>query len=66
MIAIIPQGGWWKHRLKFPNNTNPRYEQKVRFSLIVSLETKADINIYTPITQEIKVTQEVKTELLTH
>lgn len=53
MIAVIPQGGWWKYRLKFPNEENPRHAQKVRFSLILSLETEIDIDIYTPIIQQI-------------
>ncbi len=55
MLAVIPQGGWWKHRLKFPNKENPRYLQKVRFSLILSIETEFDIDIYTPIKQQISI-----------
>lgn len=55
ILAIIPQGGWWKYRVGFPSKENPRLEQKVRYSLIISLECEADIDIYTPITQQIKI-----------
>ena len=53
-IAVVPQGGWWKHRLNFPNKELPRHAKKVRFSLILSLESEEDIDIYTPIMQKIK------------
>ena len=52
MLAVVPQRGWWKHRLKFPDENEPRHMKKVRFSLIVSLESEADIDIYTPIIQK--------------
>ena len=52
MLAVVPQGGWWKHRLRFPDENKPRHTEKVRFSLIVSLESEADVDIYTPIIQK--------------
>ena len=52
-LAVVPQGGWWKYRLKFPDENKQRYLEPVRFSLILSLETKVDVDIYTPITEQI-------------
>ncbi len=52
MIAIVPQGGWWKFRNKFPDKETPRYEQQVRYSLILSLITEENIDLYTPIAIE--------------
>lgn len=54
MLAVIPQQGWWKHRKRFPSAENPRCGQKVRYALILSLSTEADIDLYTPIVQEIE------------
>ena len=45
LIGIAPVGGWWKTRTKFG-----RYNNKTRYSLIVSLETDSvDFDIYTPV-----------------
>lgn len=44
-LVVFPIGGWWKYR-KFHN----RYYQKVRYSLIVTLESQStDIDIYSEI-----------------
>lgn len=48
-LAIIPTGGWWKTR---PNHK--KYESKVRYSLIISIETDSE-DILTPILNELKV-----------
>lgn len=44
-IAIFPVGGWWKDRKHLE-----RYEQKSRYSLIITLSTpETEIDIYTPV-----------------
>lgn len=59
MIAIVPHGGWWKFRTKFPNDDKPRHSQNVRYSLVLSLITEENIDLYTPIT--IQNTVEIET-----
>lgn len=59
LIAIAPQGGWWKHRKKFPALENPRYLEQVRYSLIISLITEEDIDLHTPIASQVGVSVEV-------
>lgn len=51
-IAIYPVGGWWKARPK-----QERYENVVRYSLIVTIETPPsdDIDIYTPVMNLVNV-----------
>lgn len=48
-LAIIPTGGWWKTR-----PIHQRYNQSVRYSLIISIETDSE-DILTPILNELKV-----------
>jgi hypothetical protein len=48
-LAIIPTGGWWKTR-----PIHMRYEQSVRYSLIISIETGSE-DLLTPILNELKV-----------
>lgn len=49
-IAIYPTAGWWKEKNKLE-----KYNNKIRYSLIVSLETpNQEIDLYTPIVNEIK------------
>lgn len=50
VLAIFPQSlGWWKH-LKKQN----KYNSKLRYSLIVSIETPENItDIYTPIAAQV-------------
>lgn len=44
-IAVYPVSGWWKGRKKLK-----KYNEKIRYSLIISLSTKAtDVDLYTPI-----------------
>lgn len=44
-IAVYPVNGWWKLRTKLK-----RYENEVRYSLIVNIETAAaGVDLYTPI-----------------
>jgi hypothetical protein len=49
-LAVYPSGGWWKERKEYCEN-------KVRFSLIVSLDLPEtiDVNVYNAIQQEIKL-----------
>ena len=48
-IAVYPTSGWWKEKDKLE-----KYNNKVRYSLIVSLETPSqEIDLYTPIITEI-------------
>ncbi len=49
-IAVYPISGWWKEKNKLE-----KYNNKIRYSLIVSLETpNQEIDLYTPIITEIK------------
>lgn len=50
-IAVFPVGGWWKDW-----NDTKQWSNKVRYSLIVSLETSEAISVdlYTPIQQAIQ------------
>lgn len=49
-IAVYPLSGWWKER-KWLN----RYNDKIRFSLVVSVESKKEVDLYTPIYNQIHV-----------
>jgi hypothetical protein len=48
-IAIYPIGGWWRE-----NPSHQRGNSKVRYSLIVSLRTAQDINLYNAIQTQIQ------------
>lgn len=55
-IAVYPVIGWWRER-SYLGKCN----HKIRYSLIVSLSTpKADVDLYTPIINQIKNTIETK------
>ncbi len=54
-IAVYPISGWWKHKAKYPNEDKPNYKRRVRFSLIISLKTLEDIDLYTSIVNSITV-----------
>ncbi len=59
MIVIYPKAGWWKTRQYLK-----KYESKIRYSLVVSIETpKTEIDLYTAIQTEIKSKALVKTEI---
>ncbi|WP_164112013.1 MULTISPECIES: S8 family peptidase [Sphingobacterium] len=50
-IAVYPTSGWWKTRKKLE-----RYDNTIRYSLIISIESPdVDIDIYTPVKQQIDV-----------
>lgn len=50
MIAVFPIGGWWKTRINLK-----RYNSKIRYSLIVSLDTpKEDIDMYNVVKTKIE------------
>ena len=49
-IAVYPISGWWKEKNKLE-----KYNNKIRYSLIISLETpNQEIDLYTPIITQIK------------
>ncbi len=59
MIIIYPKTGWWKLRTNLK-----RYDSKIRYSLIVSIEApQIDVDLYTAIKTEIKNKHLVKTEI---
>ena len=44
-IAVHPVNGWWRFRTKLL-----RYEQQVRYSLIITIETPdVNVDLYTPV-----------------
>lgn len=56
-IAVFPVGGWWKTRKKLE-----RYNQQVRYSLIVSIDapnSDIGVDLYTPVKNLIDVEIEV-------
>lgn len=62
-IAVFPVGGWWKERKHLE-----KYEEKTRYSLIVSISTPEidaegnKINIYTPVINKLKIKPEIQAE----
>ncbi|MGA9637408.1 MAG: hypothetical protein WBQ70_02815, partial [Flavobacterium sp.] len=51
-LAVYPKNGWYKN-LKRQN----RFNEKVRYSLIVSLETEElNVDLYTPVLNQIAIT----------
>ena len=42
ILAVWPTGGWWKTSKDMKN-------EKAKFSLIITIKTKADIDLLTPI-----------------
>lgn len=47
-IAVFPTGGWWRYKKYLE-----RADRTIRYSLIVSLETSVDVDLYTPILTQI-------------
>lgn len=63
VVGVYPIGGWWKNRL-----TMQRFNNKVRYSLIVSLDTpELDIDIYNTVKAKIEniVATRVEVEIAT-
>ena len=59
LIAVVPQMGWWKYRRSFPTTEKGRFNQRVRYALILSLICETEVDLYTPITQQIAVATEI-------
>ena len=58
-IMVYPTTGWWKLR-----TNQKKYNNKVRYSLVVSIETpESTVNLYNEITTAIKNRAVVKTEI---
>jgi len=49
LIAVFPVSGWWKEKEYLK-----KYNDSVSYSLIVSLQTEENIDLYTPIINKIK------------
>lgn len=49
-IAVFPVTGWWKERKNLE-----KYNDRIRFSLVVSVETNEEIDIYNPILNQIHI-----------
>lgn len=57
VLAIYPKNGWYKLRKNLK-----RYDQAVRYSLIVTIETEdAEIDLYTPVYNSIQALVEITT-----
>lgn len=55
VLAVYPVGGWWKDR-----KDQQRYDKKVRYALIVSIETPpVDVDLYAIVENQIKIAVEV-------
>lgn len=63
-IAVFPVGGWWKERKHLE-----KYEEKTRYSLIVSISTPEidaegnKIDIYTPVINKLEIEPEIQLEI---
>jgi hypothetical protein len=58
-IAVYPVIGWWRERRHLKC-----YNKKIRYSLIVTISTpEIKIDLYTPITNKIKVGQQIPVEI---
>lgn len=55
-IAVIPVTGWWKTNKKLK-----RYENSARYSLVVSIHVKSDIDLYTEIENLVKIPVVIET-----
>lgn len=63
LIAVVPQQGWWKYRKTFPHPDHARYDESVRYALILSLISEEEIDLYTPIVQQIEAAVPVEIEI---
>lgn len=50
LLAVYPAIGWWKERHHLG-----RWNEKTRYALIISVRAKTEVDIYTPIMNEISV-----------
>ena len=63
-IAVFPVGGWWKERKHLE-----KYEEKTRYSLIISISTPEidaegnKIDIYTPVINKLEIEPEIQLEI---
>jgi len=55
-LAVYPVTGWWRERKHLE-----RWGSMARYSLVVSLETEADVKLYTAIQNVATVSAEVTT-----
>ena len=55
-IAVYPVSGWWKERPKLDQS-----EMGVDYSLIISLETECEVDLWTPVHTEIANPVEIRT-----
>lgn len=59
LIGVYPTIGWWRER-----SWLKKWDQKIRYSLIVSLVTpETEIDLYTPIATQISINNEIQTEI---
>lgn len=57
-LAVYPISGWWKTRKKLES-----FKKKIRYALIVSLDTKVDVDIYSAIQTEISNRVEISVKV---
>lgn len=55
-IAVYPVSGWWKERKQ-----QGKYNDKIRFSLVISIESQEEVDLYTPIYNQVHVPIEIDT-----
>jgi hypothetical protein len=59
IIAVVPGGGWWKER-----NHLKKWNKNTRYTLIVSIYTpEENVDIYTPILNQIKIPIQISSSL---
>lgn len=59
LISVYPIGGWWKTRTNLK-----QYNKKIRYSLIISLDTPAiEVDLYSVVTTKIATLIETPTEV---
>ena len=49
-IAVYPVAGWWKDR-----KAEGKFNDRIKYALIVSLEAENDINLYAPIFSQVSI-----------
>ncbi len=57
-VGIYPVTGWWRERPQFE-----RYNRRVRYSLVVSIHTRAeDVDLYTPVQNQLAIPTTIEFE----